>query len=129
MMHAAPFKNGKLGELAMPYVKTLIPGAIAILGLAAICEIVFHMRHGATGEHGIDLFWMHFDVGILPLLIAGAVTLGGYLVAKRFAPELRAAWDSANTLPALNPLGATKPAIDPDTVNPVAEIQGEEGKA
>lgn len=132
MMHVPPYKLGKLGTLTMPYLKTLLPAAIGILGFAGLIELVFHMRHAATGESEMHLFWTTFDGhSIFAWIILIAITLGGFFIAKRNAPELKEIWDEANTLPPDmgNALSATKPAIDPDTVNPIAEVQGEEGKA
>ena len=36
MMHVPAFKFGNAGKLVMPYVKTLIPGLITVLGIAAL---------------------------------------------------------------------------------------------
>ncbi|MEM6938737.1 MAG: branched-chain amino acid ABC transporter permease [Pseudomonadota bacterium] len=98
MMHVPAFKLGKLGTLTLPYLKTLLPGAIGVLGLCALVEMTFHLRHSAAGDHEMTLFWITFDShGILPWLVAGAVTLVGLGIARVTAPALKDAWDSANT--------------------------------
>ncbi|MGB0412187.1 MAG: branched-chain amino acid ABC transporter permease [Pikeienuella sp.] len=98
MMHVPPLRLGKLGLLTMPYVRTLIPAAIGILGLCALVEMTFHYRHASTGDHEMTLFWTTFDShSILPWIIAIAVTLVGLGIARRTAPDLKEAWNEANT--------------------------------
>lgn len=97
MMHVPAFKLGKARLLVMPYVKTLIPAAIGILGLSALVEMTFHFRHAATGDHKMTLFWTTFDSHtVLPWLVAGAVTLVGLGIARATAPDLKEAWNEAN---------------------------------
>jgi len=97
MMHVPVFKLGKAGHLVMPYLKTLIPAAIGILGLAALVEMTFHFRHAATGDNEMTLFWTAFDThSLLPWLIAGAVTIIGLGIARATAPDLKEAWNEAN---------------------------------
>jgi len=97
MMHVPVFKLGKAGHLVMPYLKTLIPAAIGILGLAALVEMTFHFRHAATGDNEMTLFWTTFDThSLLPWLIAGAVTIVGLGIARATAPDLKEAWNEAN---------------------------------
>jgi len=98
MMHAGPLKTGKLGSLVMPYVKTLIPGAIGILGICALVEMTFHFRHAAAGDHEMTLFWTTFDSHtLMPWIIAALVAIIGVGVARATAPALKDAWDDANT--------------------------------
>lgn len=130
MMHAVPFKLGRLGLLVGPYLRTLVPGIIGILGLAALLEMLFHVRHAPAEDSEMTLFWITFDShAVLPWLVAFVLAAGGLGLARMGWPALREAWHKANTLPETgNALSETRPSIDPDKVNPVAEIQGEEGK-
>jgi len=99
MMHEAPYKLGKLGTLVVPYLKTVLPGAIGILGLACFSEILFHARGAAVGEEYMSLFGIGFSSDApLPWIITIAITVGAFLIAKRNAPDLKIAWDNANTL-------------------------------
>ncbi len=99
MMHVPAFKLGKARLLVMPYIKTLLPGAIGILGLAALVEMTFHYRHAATGDNEMTIFWTTFDSHtILPWIIAGAITVIGLGIAKATAPALKEAWDEATSL-------------------------------
>lgn len=98
MMHVPVFRLGNAKQLIEPYVKTLIPAALGILGFCALVEMIFHYRHAATGDNEMTIFWTTFDSHtILPWVIAGLVTVVGIGIAKRTAPELKAAWDAANT--------------------------------
>jgi branched-chain amino acid transport system permease protein len=98
MMHVPAFKLGKASGLVMPYIKTLLPGAVGLLGLAALVEMTFHFRHAATGDVEMTLFWTTFNSHeILPWIIAGAVTVIGLGIAKVTAPSLKEAWNEANT--------------------------------
>ncbi|MEQ6204974.1 branched-chain amino acid ABC transporter permease [Sulfitobacter sp. HNIBRBA2951] len=99
MMHVPAIKLGKWKMLIVPYIKTLIPAAIGILGLCALIEMTFHFRHGATGDNEMTLFWTTFDSHtILPWIIAAAVAIVGIGIAKVTAPALKDAWDEANTM-------------------------------
>jgi len=98
MMHVPAFKLGKAKLLVMPYLKTLLPAALGILGLCALVEMTFHYRHGATGDNEMTLFWTTFDSHtLLPWIIAGAVALIGIAIARKTAPDLKDAWNEANT--------------------------------
>ena len=132
MMHAIPLKLGKFNLLVGPYVRTLVPGLLGVFGLAAILETSFHIRQSAADDYEMTVFWITYNShAILPWAVMLFATLGGFWLARRSWPDLRAAWDEANTLPTDigNALSETEPAIDPDTVIPVAELQGEEGKS
>jgi branched-chain amino acid transport system permease protein len=61
-------------------------------------EMTFHYRHASIGDDEMTLFWTTFDSHtLLPWVIAGLVAFVGISIAKRNAPDLKEAWDSANT--------------------------------
>ncbi|MEH6646984.1 branched-chain amino acid ABC transporter permease [Sulfitobacter sp.] len=98
MMHVPAFKLGKASQLVVPYLKTLLPGAIGLLGAAALVEMTFHFRHAATGDDEMTIFWTTFNSHeVLPWIIAGAITLIGLGIAKVTAPSLKDAWNEANS--------------------------------
>ncbi|MEP3917881.1 branched-chain amino acid ABC transporter permease [Ascidiaceihabitans sp.] len=100
MMHVPAMRFGKLGTLTMPYVKTLLPGLIAMLGLACLVEMTFHYRHAATGDNEMTLFWTTFDShSIVPWIIVFAVTAVAIWITRKTAPALKEAWGEANTPP------------------------------
>lgn len=99
MMHVPAIRLGKAKLLVVPYIKTLIPAAIGILGLAALIEMIFHLRHASTGDHEMTLFWMTFDSHtVLPWLVAIGVTGVAFWIMRRNLPEMVAAWHAANAI-------------------------------
>ncbi|MGB7318690.1 MAG: branched-chain amino acid ABC transporter permease [Planktotalea sp.] len=98
MMHVPAFKLGKAKLLLVPYIKTLIPAAIGILGVCALVEMTFHFRHASTGDDEMTLFWTTFDSHtLMPWVIAAVITAIGLGIAKMNAPSLKEAWGEANS--------------------------------
>ncbi|APE42531.1 branched-chain amino acid ABC transporter permease [Sulfitobacter alexandrii] len=98
MMHVPVFRLGNARSLIVPYFKTLLPALIGILGLAALVEMVFHVRHAAPGDDEMTLFWTTFDShAVLPWVIAIGVTLIALGITRATAPGLREAWNEATT--------------------------------
>jgi branched-chain amino acid transport system permease protein len=98
MMHVPVFKLGKARLLIWPYLKTLLPALIGILGLSALVEMVFHVRHAAYGDDEMTLFWTTFNShDILPWVIALGVTAIALGITRANVPALRDAWNEANT--------------------------------
>ena len=89
----------KLHLLIVPYIRTLVPAVLCIIGVAVILEILFHVRHSAPGDNEMTLFWITFDSHNPVAWAIGAVlALGGFWLARMSAPDLRDAWHRANTL-------------------------------
>lgn len=98
-MHVLPWRTGKMKLLLVPHIKTLIPGAIGLLGLSAFVEIMFHAKHASLGDEEMTIFWTTFSHNdLLPWIISGAIAVGGLWLAKRMAPEMKEAWDQATTV-------------------------------
>ena len=54
----------------MPYIRTLGPGVIGILGLAGLLETLFHVREMAPGDEEMHLFWTTYDsTAVAPWLV------------------------------------------------------------
>ncbi|MEP3333328.1 branched-chain amino acid ABC transporter permease [Sedimentitalea sp.] len=99
MMHVPAIRLGKARLLVLPYIKTLLPAVIGTLGIAAMIETVFHVRHAATGEAEMTLFWTTFDShAVLPWIVMILVTVAAFWVTRKNLPELKAAWHEANTI-------------------------------
>ncbi|MBD0864685.1 MAG: branched-chain amino acid ABC transporter permease [Rhodobacteraceae bacterium] len=100
MIHHPAARMGKLGLLVIPYIKVLVPGASGVLGVCALMEIVFHMRHAALRDEGMTLFWITFNGShhIPPSAIFLAVAVVGLWLAKRGVPDMAAAYHRANAL-------------------------------
>ncbi|WP_390914712.1 branched-chain amino acid ABC transporter permease [Pseudosulfitobacter sp. SM2401] len=100
MMHVPAFKFGNAGKLVMPYVKTLIPGLITVLGIAALVEMIFHYRHASVGDDEMTIFWTTFDShAVVPWVIVTVITAIAFYITKTTAPDLKEAWGDANTPP------------------------------
>ena len=98
MMHVPVFRLGNQKKLIMPYLKTLLPGAIGILGVAALVEMIFHYRHAALGDNEMTIFWTTFDShAILPWVITSVITVVALYITKTNAPDLYETWGEANT--------------------------------
>lgn len=98
MMHAPAIKLGRFRLLIMPYIKTLIPGAIGVLGLAGLVEMIFHYRHAAKGDEEMTIFWTTFNShALMPWVIVIAITVVGLWLCRRSSSEMVDAWNDANT--------------------------------
>lgn len=99
MMHVPALRLGRAHLLVLPYVTTLIPALVGILGLAALIEMTFHVRHAVTGENEMTLFWITFDShALLPWIVVIAITAVAFWLMRRNLPTMAAAWLEANTL-------------------------------
>lgn len=98
-MHVPVVKLGKINTLIVPYIKTLVPGAIGLLALSGLIEVIFHAKHATADDHVMSIFWTTFSThDILPWVVLIVLSVGGIWLAKRNAPELLEAWGNANTL-------------------------------
>jgi branched-chain amino acid transport system permease protein len=98
MMHVPAFRLGKARLLVLPYIKTLLPGLMTILGISALVEMIFHYRHAPPGDEEMTLFWTTFDShALVPWIIALSVAILGGWLTKRNSPGLVEAWHAANT--------------------------------
>lgn len=99
MMHTPIARMGRLGMLIVPYIKTLLPAALGIVGLSILVEVIFHVRHASAGDNEMTLFWVTFDShSVLPWIVGLVLAVGGIWLARRNAPELREIWHRASSL-------------------------------
>ncbi|MCP4315010.1 MAG: branched-chain amino acid ABC transporter permease [Hyphomicrobiales bacterium] len=96
-IHVRPWQLGKIGLLAAPYLKMIVPAALFVFSCAAVLEILFHARHAALGEEEMWLYGLTINSqGVWPLTIAIAIAVVSLIILKRLAPSLKEAWDEAN---------------------------------
>ena len=96
-MHVRPWKIGKLGLLARPYVQIAGPGLIFVLASAAVLEILFHARHASIGAEQMSLYGISFNShAVAPLAFALIVAAASLFIIARLAPALLEAWGDAN---------------------------------
>ena len=99
-MHAIPWKLGRIGTLAVPYVTTVLPGVVAALAGCALVEMLFHVRHASPGDHAMHLYFIEVDShSPIPWLISAAIMAIGIYFVRRGGPELVHVWHEANKLP------------------------------
>ena len=99
-MHGVAARTGRLASLAGPYARSLLPGGATLLAGAALVEMLFHVRHGATGDDEMTLYgWTFSSHDPVPWLVFGCVAAGGVWLARRGAPEAKAVFDAASSLP------------------------------
>ncbi|MEO0682130.1 MAG: branched-chain amino acid ABC transporter permease, partial [Pseudomonadota bacterium] len=97
-IHVIPARLGKLGLLTMPYVKTLIPGAIGVLAVCGVLEMMDHARNSTVGDEVMTLYWMTTDTSsFIPWILYIAVAASGIWLASKGAPEVKHAWNQATT--------------------------------
>lgn len=96
MMHVPIWRSGGLASLAGPYARVLLPGAVSAFGVIGLLELLHFLSTRATGESVKTLFGMSFDVDTAwPWLLFGALTVAGFWLARRGAPALVEAYQSA----------------------------------
>ncbi len=99
-MHGPVLRSGRMKALAGPYLSTVIPAAVCILALVGLCEVLRHAQNAAVGEASITLYWLTFDSRApAPWITLSALATGGFWLARRAAPTLRAAWYEATLSP------------------------------
>ena len=97
MMHLPIARAGRLRSLALPYLQVGLPALCCALGVIGLLELLHFLSVRATGQVTKHLFWMKFNIEQpLPWLAFGALALIGFVVARRMAPRLAAAWDEAS---------------------------------
>ena len=95
MMHQVAWVSGTLRRLALPYLITGFPAFIFILASVAMIELSHadgkaFQYLGLSLERGSSIDW----------LLIGGVAIAAFLGTKKSLPQLRDAWEDANTLPA-----------------------------
>ena len=100
-IHVPAWRMGRMKRLTVPYIKALVPGVFGVLGLAGFVEILHHAKHAALGDDQMTLYWTSFSShDILPWIVTAAVAIGGFWLARRGAPDLKAAFEDASAVEA-----------------------------
>ncbi|MGH8686787.1 MAG: branched-chain amino acid ABC transporter permease [Burkholderiales bacterium] len=99
LMHLPILRAGRLRSLALPYVQVGLPALCCAVGVIGLLELLHFLGVRAIGQGVKRLFWMKLNVDQpLPWIVFGVLALGGFLLARRMAPQLAAAWDAASPL-------------------------------
>jgi branched-chain amino acid transport system permease protein len=97
MMHLPIYRARKLRTLALPYLKVGVPALGCAIGVIGLLEMLHFLSVRAIGQSTKRLFWVSLDVSQpTGWIVFGVLAVGGFLVARRLAPGLVAAWEAAS---------------------------------
>jgi branched-chain amino acid transport system permease protein len=94
MAHGPIARSGRLGRLAVPYVRVLVPGILMALGFIGLVELLSFLTIGAAQGKSLVLFGSKIDIhAILPWLVATLSLLVGIFWLRREAQAFRRVWE------------------------------------
>ena len=94
MMHQIAWVRGKLSSLVMPYLITSIPSFLFLMACVAMIE----MSH--TEEEVFHYLWMELNPsGLATRLITLFIACSSFYAVRLLLPQLKDAWERANTIP------------------------------
>jgi branched-chain amino acid transport system permease protein len=94
MAHGPIARSGRLGRLAVPYVRVLVPGILMALGFVGLVELLSFLTIGAAQGKSLVLFGSKIDIhAILPWLVATLSLLVGIFWLRREAQAFRRVWE------------------------------------
>lgn len=83
-----------LRRLIVPYMAASGSTLLAASGIIGVIELIYHVRHDASGSPDLQLFWMNVNSSIIWTWLACgvAITVGVYLCRFSY-PAARSVWD------------------------------------
>jgi len=97
MMHLPIYRAGKLRSLALPYLRIGVPALCCTIGVIGLLELLHFLSVRAVGQSTKRLFWLTLNVEQpFAWIIFSVLAVGGFLVARRVAPSVLAAWEAAS---------------------------------
>ena len=94
LAHAPIVRAGKLGRLAVPYVRVLIPGAALVFGFVGLVELTSFLTIGAAQGKTLVLGGNKIDVhATMPWLLSAISLVAGGMWLRIEARSFRRAWD------------------------------------
>ena len=97
MMHQPIYRARKLHTLALPYLQVGVPAFCCAIGVIGLLEMLHFLSVRAVGQSTKRLFWMSLNVEQpMVWIVFGLLAVGGFVVARRLAPMLVAAWEAAS---------------------------------
>ncbi len=96
MMHEGPYRQGRLGTLAVPYLRAGVPLALFLAGTVALLELLHHLNSAAVGRSTVEALGTTIDMhSPVPWGLSVACAVVGAAGLRRTVPGLRAAWDAS----------------------------------
>ena len=94
MGHRPILRAGKLGQLAVPYVRVLVPGLLLVLGFVGLVELTSFLTIGAAQGKTLVLGGNKIDVhATMPWLVSALAMFGGGAWLRIEARGFRRIWD------------------------------------
>jgi branched-chain amino acid transport system permease protein len=95
LMHEPIRRSGRLGRLAAPYARVVVPSLILATGFVLLIELCSFLTIGAAQGKSFTLSGVTIDPQRPgPWLVAAALLVGGGLALWREGRRFRAVWDS-----------------------------------
>jgi len=95
MAHGPIVRAGRLGRLALPYLKVAIPGIFMLLGFVGLVELTSFLTIGAAQGKTLILFGHKIDVhAFLPWGLAAVCLLGGSFWLRIEARSFQRVWET-----------------------------------
>jgi branched-chain amino acid transport system permease protein len=95
MAHRPIWQAGRLGALALPYLRIVPLGLVAIIGFVGLVELCTFATIGAGQGKTLVLFHRELDTGsAVPWVVAAALLAGGGGLMLRESRRFAAAWNS-----------------------------------
>jgi len=96
MMHVPMYRAGRLRALLLPYLRVGVPAFGCAIGVIGLLELLHFLSVRAVGQTTKRLFWLTVNVEQPYVwIVFGVLAVGGFLVARRMAPQLVAVWETA----------------------------------
>jgi branched-chain amino acid transport system permease protein len=92
--HAAMARSRAIGAILRAYAVALPAGLMMTVGAVTLLEIAYRLSTQPEAGTRMKLFWIPMNAATpWPWLGAAAVMVAGYLLLRRAAPRVRAAWE------------------------------------
>ena len=96
VQHAAIWRARAMGGVLRAYALALPAALMMVGGAVTLLEIAYRLSTQPEAGAHMTLFWISMNAATpWPWLGAAAVALAGFLLLRRVAPRVRAAWDLA----------------------------------
>jgi branched-chain amino acid transport system permease protein len=94
LAHRPVARAGLLGQLALPYLRVMLPGLLMVLGFVGLVELTSFLTIGAAQGKTLVLFGNRIDVhAALPWLISAVLLFGGGFWFRLEARAFHLTWE------------------------------------
>ncbi len=95
LAHRPIARAGRLGRLAVPYLRIIVPGLVTVFGLVATVELVSFLTIGAAEGKTLVLFGGQIDIHTAtPWIVAAVCLLGGGAWLRREGRAFHRVWEA-----------------------------------